>query len=69
MQDLSVQELRDLYARLIGPHPVYAYKEAKDRMRTKLHPDVISDGFENMLITLSLRLEIVEALLAGKKEA
>ena len=64
MHDLSVEELRDLHARLIGPHPHYAYQEAKARMMQIA--GVPGDGtatVEDVTVSLSLRLEIVEAML------
>jgi len=69
MQDLSVQELKGLYARLVGPHPQYAFTEAKDRMKEVVGYVYGRDSIEDILVVLSLRLEIVEAVQTGKEEA
>lgn len=65
MQDLSVSELRDLYARLVGPHSDYAYREASDRMREPFTSRDVTT--EDVLVALNLRLEIVEETLKGKR--
>ena len=69
MQDLSVDEMRDLHVRLVSPHSEYAYREARDRMMVLSGGDV--DTLEDVLVSLSLRLEIIEASLKchGYKDA
>ena len=63
MQDLSVDEMRDLHVRLVSPHSEYAYSEARDRMMVLSGGNGNAETLEDVLVSLSLRLEIIEACL------
>jgi len=62
IERLSVDELRNLHDRMCGPHPTYAYQEASGRMKS-MAPN--SDTLESMVVSLSVRIEIIEALLSA----